>query len=348
MAAGKRAPDFWFQPASWQALVLSPLGMAYGALAASQMARTKPSAIDAPVLCVGNFTVGGAGKTPTALALVTTALQKGLKPGVVLRGYGGQKRRPHRVDPQIDTTSAVGDEALLYAALVPTIVGADRSKSAGLLLEAGCNFIIMDDGFQSRTLHYDFALAVVDGRRGLGNRKSLPAGPMRAPLATQMPYADMLLLIGEGDPGEHTLRDAARAAKPITRASLVPIQAKTVLKKKLIAFSGIGDPQKFFDTIRINGGNLVHIQPFPDHHEFTELDAAGLLDAAKTKKLDLVTTQKDHVRLKGKGGLRDELASKASILRVELRFADQAKPAQIVESTLENYNARKMRTLTSH
>ncbi|MEO0543662.1 MAG: tetraacyldisaccharide 4'-kinase [Pseudomonadota bacterium] len=347
MAVGKTAPDFWFENFSWQAFACAPAGAAYGAIAARQMARAAPQTVDAPVICVGNFTVGGAGKTPTALALVKAAQAKNLKPGVVLRGYGGRERRPHRVEPDQDTSTTVGDEALLYGGVVPTVVGVDRAKGAHLLCEAGCNLIIMDDGFQSRKLHYDFALLVVDARRGFGNRKSFPAGPLRAPLATQLPYVDTLLLIGDGSKGEETLRDAARAAKPIVRARLEPIKAKTLLRKKLIAFSGIGDPEKFFETIRTNGGNLVHAQAFPDHHEFSELDASGLLDAAKRKNLSLITTQKDHVRLQGKGGQRQELADVASVLRVELAFSDTKTPARIIDRALESYHARKIRTRTN-
>ncbi|MEO1747390.1 MAG: tetraacyldisaccharide 4'-kinase [Pseudomonadota bacterium] len=346
MGTGRTAPDYWFRPFSWQSFALSPLALAYGAIAARGMSRANPTSVDAPVLCVGNFTVGGTGKTPTTLALANVAEEKGLRPGIVLRGYGGNKRRAHRVDPAIDTTKDVGDEALIYAARLPTIVGVDRHESASRLCQQGCNFILMDDGFQSRRLHYDFALLVVDARRGFGNRKSIPAGPLRAPLSAQLPYADMLLLVGQGEKGEEAIRHASRAAKPVIRAEFLPLQAKTLLRKKQIAFSGIGDPEKFFDTIRTHGGNLVHSQSFPDHHEYSELDASGLLDAAARKKLALVTTEKDHVRLKGKGGLREQLAEKASVLRVELAFSDPSRAVQIIDSTLETYQARRVRELS--
>ncbi|MEL6201633.1 MAG: tetraacyldisaccharide 4'-kinase [Pseudomonadota bacterium] len=346
MATGKTAPEYWFRPFSWQSLALSPIALAYGAIAGRGMARAKPASVDAPVLCVGNFTVGGTGKTPATLALAQIAKERGFRPGVVLRGYGGSKRRAHRVDPAIDSTREVGDEALMYAARFPTMVGTDRRDSAARLCEEGCNFIFMDDGFQSRRLYYDFALSVVDARRGFGNGRSLPAGPLRAPLNVQLPYADMLLLVGEGEKGEEAIRHAARAAKPVVRAKFLPVQAKTMLRKKHIAFSGIGDPEKFFDTIRRHGGNLIHTQPFPDHHEYSELDASGLLDAATRKKLALITTEKDHVRLKGKGGLREQLADKASVLRVELVFSDPARSAQIIDNSVENFQARRVRELS--
>lgn len=342
MVVGKTAPDFWFEPFSWQALLLSPVGSAYGSIAARRMANAEPEKINAPVLCVGNFTVGGTGKTPTARKLVEEAQQMGLRPGIILRGYGGKQRKPHLVDPATDTAETVGDEALLYAKNVTTVVGADRAAAAKALRETGCDLLIMDDGFQSRGLHYDYALITVDARRGFGNRQSVPAGPLRAPLPVQMSYADMLLFIGEGPREGETLRVAARAAKPLTHASVAPVQAKTLLRKKMIAYSGIGDPEKFFQTIRAHGGNLVHAQPFPDHHEFTELDASALLDAARRKKLSLVTTEKDWVRLEKQTGLRGELAEKSAVLRVELEFADPGKPKQIIQATMANYQTRKL------
>ncbi|MEL6921647.1 MAG: tetraacyldisaccharide 4'-kinase [Pseudomonadota bacterium] len=343
MAAGKTAPEFWFQPFSLKALALFPASFAYGTIAARRMVRAQPTKVDAPVLCIGNFTVGGTGKTPTSLALVTAAQDAKLQPGVVMRGYGGKKRKPHLVDPERDTAVDVGDEALLFAHSVPTVVGADRGANARKLIEAGCNFIIMDDGFQSRTLAYDYAVITVDARRGFGNSHVLPAGPLRAPVHAQLPFADMILIIGEGEAAEKALRRAARAAKPIARASLVPVQAKTLLRKKLIAFSGIGDPQKFFDTLREHGGNVVHVQPFPDHHEYSELDASGLLDAAKRKKLALVTTQKDMVRLRDHDGLRGQLARAASVLRVEMKFTVDRTPTVIIDETLARYRARRLR-----
>ncbi|MEM1376953.1 MAG: tetraacyldisaccharide 4'-kinase [Pseudomonadota bacterium] len=342
MATGKTAPDFWFQPFSWRALALAPTSWFYGSTAARRMANAKPQAVDAPVVCVGNFTVGGTGKTPTAQALITAATAADLKPGIVMRGYGGKKRKPHMVDAKSDTASDVGDEALLFARTVPTVVGKDRAANAKLLLDAGCDFVIMDDGFQSRTLHYDYSVMTVDARRGFGNGRSLPAGPMRAPVHAQLPYADLVLLIGEGSGADKALRVVARAGKQIARASIIPVQAKTLLRKKMIAFSGIGDPEKFFDTLRANGATVPHVQAFPDHHEYSELDASGLLDAANRKKLALVTTEKDMARLRPHKGQRGELAQRAQVLKIEMKFAVECIPHAIIEDTLTRYRQRRL------
>ncbi|KAA6405230.1 tetraacyldisaccharide 4'-kinase [Candidatus Tokpelaia sp.] len=221
-------PLFWWKKRGLTSLLLSPAARIYGHFAARIMERARPPQIEAPVLCIGNFTLGGAGKTPLAAAFAKAAGKRGLKPGIVSRGYGGavslQRDRVYRVDPARDRARDVGDEPLLLAEYAPVAVAVNRLKAAEQLLREGVNFIIMDDGFQSRRLYSDYALMAVDSARGLGNGKIFPAGPLRAPLPVQLAYSDMIVLLGnhaDNDAaGQAVLRLAAKAGKPVCRAIL--------------------------------------------------------------------------------------------------------------------------------
>ena len=174
------APPFWWAPPDWRARALRPVSALYGLIAGQRMRRARRERIAAPVLCVGNLTVGGTGKTPLAIAMAQAAAGKGLKPGFLSRGYGGSISAPHLVDPDHDSARVVGDEPILLAAHAPVAVTPNRAAGARLLIEKGCNFLIMDDGFQSARIHIDYALLVVDAWRGLGNGHVIPGGPLRA------------------------------------------------------------------------------------------------------------------------------------------------------------------------
>mgnify|MGYP000229864914 CR=1 FL=1 len=199
--AGSEAPPFWFREKGWAAYSLAPLGWVYGAAARWRMDNAKPFEVMAPVMCIGNLTVGGSGKTPTAIAIAKAVREEGYTPGFLTRGYGGSHPGPHLVDLEHDTASAVGDEPLLLARVAPTIVSRNRAAGARKLLEHGVDFIVMDDGFQSRKVYFDYALIALDARRGLGNGSIIPAGPLRAPVIDQMRHADALLRIGDGAGG---------------------------------------------------------------------------------------------------------------------------------------------------
>ena len=194
----KKAPAFWWIPNHPASLVLAPVSWLYGALAGRRMKKAVGARAGVPVICIGNFTVGGTGKTPVSKALADAAKALGYTPGFVLRGYGATVRKPTRVDRSRHTYRDVGDEALMLAQTAPVAVSPQRADAARLLEREGVDFIIMDDGLQSGKLQPDFALAVVDGERGFGNGLCLPAGPLRAPLATQFSKIDMLLINGKG------------------------------------------------------------------------------------------------------------------------------------------------------
>ncbi len=333
------APPFWWEKPDWRALALSPLAKIYGMVSGRRLRRANPPSVPVPVLCVGNFTVGGAGKTPTSIALAKAATAMGLKPGIVSRGYGGAFSGLHRVDPEKDSAHHVGDEPLLLARHAPVVVCADRVAGAKALIESACNFIIMDDGFQSARLHFDYALMVVDAGRGIGNGKVLPAGPLRAPLTDQLVRTDALLRIGTAGGADQVVRSAARAAKPIYESVLQPKSMAHIARERLLAFAGIGDPDKFFRTLNEAGAEVVQTRSFPDHHPYTDEDATDLMRDAAKDHLTLITTAKDHVRLLDGSPLARVLAAKALILEVELVFGHPQTAQNIIRETRERARA---------
>lgn len=317
-----REPAFWHRPRSWQSRLLSPLSMLYGTVAAHRM---RQPGIDAglPVICVGNFHVGGAGKTPTVLALTDLLRELGERPVVLSRGYGGRLRGPVLVDPKAHMAADVGDEPLMMASRVPVVVSRKRAEGIGLINAQGASVILMDDGFQSPSIIKDRALIVVDGARGLGNAKVFPAGPLRAPLPPQLARTDALLVVGDGDAGDAVASSVAAQGKPVFRAHLQPDARVTaaLAGRPILAFAGIGDPQRFFRTLRASGLHVTAERAFPDHHPFSSTDIASLADQAAHQGLVLVTTEKDLARLGGKGSVHADLGVTA--FPVTLQFDDQ-------------------------
>ncbi|MEM0899800.1 MAG: tetraacyldisaccharide 4'-kinase [Pseudomonadota bacterium] len=340
---GFKAPDHWFEPRGWKSALLAPLGFAYGRAARWRMDKAEPITVDAPVICIGNVTVGGTGKTPTAIALAHAARKQGYAPGIVSRGYGGIHKSAHLVDAKNDAVRNVGDEALLLARVAPTVIGANRAKSAELLIENGCDFLLMDDGFQSQKLYFDYGLITIDARRGIGNGHCIPAGPLRAPLRDQMRMCDAVVRIGYGDAGDEVVRAAARAAKPVMSATLKPANVREISQKKVLAFAGIGDPQKFFDTLSTYGCWLSHAVPFGDHHMFTPADAQKLLTLADSEGLELVTTEKDHVRLIYDQGPLGELKKRSHVLPVSLVFEAKSDALSIIQAVERSFDDRRLK-----
>lgn len=337
------APDFWWQSPGWKARGLWPLSRIYGALAQKRLKTGQRHAVPVPVLCVGNFTVGGQGKTPTALALAQAAKAKGLIPGFLSRGYGGRVKKPTVVDPVKHRAGDVGDEPLLLAAHALTVVSRKRAQGAAELVARGANFIIMDDGFQSAQVHIDFALIVADSRRGLGNGKVLPAGPLRAPLVGQLPYASALLVVGGERGAEPLVRRMARAGKPVYRASIASRPNAGLLQKPLLAWAGIADPAKFFRSLDEMGATIASTRSFPDHHMLTDAEMADLLNDAARDSLQLATTAKDRARLEGAGGRARDLLNSSLVLDVDLVFESPKAPDQIIRATMEAANHRRFK-----
>ncbi|NDW04278.1 tetraacyldisaccharide 4'-kinase [Jiella pacifica] len=342
-----RAPDFWWRDATLASDLLVPAAAVYGSLARRNLRTGRRVAFDVPVLCVGNFTAGGGGKTPTALALAGAAAALGRRPGFVSRGHGRKRSGAMVVEPSRHGVADVGDEPLLLAAAAPTAVGADRAAALSRLLEeTDADFAIMDDGFQSQRLAIDYAVIALDARRGIGNGRVIPAGPLRAPLLDQVRRADALLVIGEGEGREKPLRAMARAGRAIFQARLVSKSRHILIGERLLAFAGIADPQKFYASLGELGAELVQTRDFPDHHAFTDAELDGLTETAAKEKLILTTTRKDAVRLATGSEAARAFLQDCAVLDVALEFVGASDARRIVEATLAAFDRRRWRMVS--
>jgi tetraacyldisaccharide 4'-kinase len=316
-----REPPFWWQPGTGGPL--EPIALIYGVIAAARM-NWRGRRAGVPVICLGNLTVGGAGKTPAALTMAQILRAAQERPFFLSRGYGGRLGGPVRVNPAVHHAADVGDEPLLLARLAPAVVARDRVAGAQFAQYAGASVIVMDDGFQNPALAKDLSIVVVDGRRGIGNARVIPAGPLRAPLTTQLDHAQALLVVG---PVEHAAAVVKRAEQndlKIFHARLEPDRAiiAAIGKRKVLAFAGIGNPDKFFATLTEAGITIAQRVGFDDHQRLTESQAQDLLARARAANLMLVTTEKDLVRLAGNPRLA-ALAEHASALPVRLVVEEQ-------------------------
>ncbi len=337
------APPFWWSKADWRAWGLAPFSFIYGQVAGRRMAMGTRASIDAPVLCVGNFTVGGAGKTPTAMTLARAAQAKGYTPGFLTRGYGGSLDVTTLVDAGHHRATAVGDEALLLSRVAPTVISRRRADGARKLISEGIDLVIMDDGFQSARLTLDFALIVIDSVRGIGNGHLVPGGPVRAPIAEQMRHLSAILKVGSGDAADQLVRQAARAGKAVHVAMLAPRPAPDLAGKRVLAFAGIADPAKFYRTLEGLGAQIVAQRSFPDHHYFTEDEVADLVREADRQGLVPVTTAKDAVRLTGMQGAYEDLLLKTRVVEVDMCFDDPGAPGKVIDLAVANYRQRRLR-----
>ncbi len=308
------------------------------------MRNASRASVSVPVICIGNFTVGGAGKTPTAIAIARAARDRGLKPGFLSRGYGGTLDVTTLVDAAHHRAVDVGDEPLLLAREALTVISRRRVDGAKRLVEAGADLIIMDDGFQSARLTLDYALLVIDTHRGIGNGHLVPGGPVRAPLGEQMRQATALLKVGDGQAADAIVRIAARAAKPIFVASIAPRPQPELSARPVLAFAGIADPGKFYRTVEALGADIVVRRSFPDHHQFSDDEVADLLGHIASGDLTAVTTAKDAVRLAGRGGLAADLLSQTRIVDIDMVLDDPKAATLIIDTAFENCRRRKLNT----
>jgi tetraacyldisaccharide 4'-kinase len=318
-----RDPAFWWRPAGLAAAILSPVGAIYGAVAGSRMARPGRTA-GVPVVCIGNLTLGGAGKTPAAILAAQILAGEGRKPFVLSRGYGGSLAGPLRVDPARHRAADVGDEPLLLARSAPVIVARDRVAGAEAARAAGADIVIMDDGFQNPSLQKDLSIVVVDGRRGVGNGSVFPAGPLRAPLDAQLGHAQAVLVMGQPVEAWPVLAHAFARKLPLFHGALEPdqIALAEIQRRPVLAFAGIGDPDKFFATLSVAGIDVKARMPFPDHHRFSRSEALALAERARRDGLLPVTTEKDMARLMGDADAA-ELAGASRALPVRLVVAEE-------------------------
>jgi tetraacyldisaccharide 4'-kinase len=330
------APGFWARRRpGLAARALQPLGALYGLTTARRMAR--PGArVEAAVVCVGNFVVGGAGKTPTVIAVARLLRDAGERVAFLSRGYGGAARaEPIEVDPAVHDAESVGDEPLLLARVAPCFVGADRVAAARLAIARGASVLALDDGLQNPSLAKDLSFAVVDGEAGFGNGLCFPAGPLRAPPARQSPFVSAAVVIGGG--ADALAAFAALAPhKPMFRAALAPdaAVAATLAGRPVLAFAGIARPEKFFATLEAIGARVAIARRFADHHRYAPNEVEALIAEAAARGLTPLTTEKDHVRL-APAYRRAILA-----LPVTLRFETPAPIAALLAAALAARRAR--------
>lgn len=311
------------------------------------MARAKRTPVDCPVICVGNFTAGGAGKTPTTIALARAAKAQGLKPGILSRGYGGIIDQTVVVDAEHHNSRGTGDEPLLLAREAMTVISRNRIDGARKLIAEGADLIIMDDGFQSARIAIDYALIVVDGMRGIGNGLTIPAGPVRAPLREQMRHATALLAVGGGDHADPFIRKMSRSGKQVFEAAIASRNPEEFTGRRVLAFAGIADPEKFYRSLEKAGAEIALKRNFPDHHHLDDDEMSSLLKDAEYEGLMLATTAKDAVRLGGgHHGPADLLRERAHVLHVDMVFDDPAAPGNIVQAAIGNYRKRRLQRST--
>jgi tetraacyldisaccharide 4'-kinase len=336
-----REPAFWYRPSSWTSRLLTPLGALYGLVAGQRLQR---QGFDAgiPVLCVGNYHVGGAGKTPTVLALAKVLRDLDETPVVLSRGYGGRLHGPIQVDPARHVAADVGDEPLMMAGSVAVVVARDRIAGVALARSRRASVILMDDGFQNPAVAKDASLVVIDASRGLGNARVFPAGPLRAPLKPQLARTDALIVIGDGTAAHAVAAAVAARDRPVLSAHFKPDSASlaSLGGKRVLAFAGIGDPARFFRTLSASGIEAVAKRVFADHHPFSKSEIESLLAEAKRDALTPVTTEKDLARLRSADGL-PSWAADIVPFAVTLAFEDAAQLRKFVSGCL--FRAREKR-----
>lgn len=323
-----RAPAFWTSGPSTLSNLLMPLGAVYAAVGKLRRMAVTPEPTPVPVICVGNLVAGGAGKTPVALAVARHMIAQGVEVHFLSRGYGGRLKGPARVVPGIHEAADVGDEPLLLARAAPCWIAKDRAAGARAAAAEGAQVIVMDDGHQNPSLAKAASIVVIDGATGFGNGRLIPAGPLREPVAQGLARADAVAILGEDLAG---VAEVLPQGLPLLRGRLAPTEeSRTLDGETVLAFAGIGRPEKFFDTVRALGCKLLETRAFPDHHPYSYSEAKELVDRAWALDALPVTTAKDAVRIP------PDLRAPVMVVEVEVAWDDPALLDRILLRAVTN------------
>jgi tetraacyldisaccharide 4'-kinase len=314
-----KSPAFWQDPKASVGWFLAPLGWVYAGVTAWRLARGHAWTAPVPVICVGNLTAGGAGKTPIVRDLARRLKADGWTVGILSRGYGGSVQGPMKVDPALHISRIVGDEPLLLVADAPCWVAKDRAAGARAMTESGIDLILMDDGLQNPGLNKDLSIIVVDGATGFGNGRPIPAGPLRETVESGLAHADALIVSGDDKTG---IRERFSNRIRILQVS-VAVRG-SLPQGPLLAFAGIGRPEKFRTSLIQAGASLAQFVPFGDHHSYTHRELEGLTQRAEALGAQLITTEKDWVRLD------DEWRSRIKAMEIDVVWHDEAALAALL------------------
>jgi tetraacyldisaccharide 4'-kinase len=318
-----KQPQFWQRKSIFSTLLL-PFAAVYSAICKLRNILTSPYIPSIPVICIGNVTIGGAGKTPTALVIAKILQDMGMKVCFLSRGYGGKLDGPIIVDRTIHTAMDTGDEPLLLSRNATTIIAKNRKKGAQMSCDIGADVIIMDDGLQNPSLWKSTSLLVIDGNYGIGNGRILPSGPLRETLKSALAKASAVIFIGED---KHNISPELRGVN-IIKAKIMAVENNDQ-DKKYIAFAGIANPEKFFNTLNEYKYNVIEKFSFPDHYNYSKNDIEKLQKKAQEHNAQLITTEKDFVRLK------DDQQEQICTLPIEIIWDDIDSIRDIFNSTFK-------------
>lgn len=346
-------PSWWYAAdgsGRLQQSLLAPAAWLYGRMAQRRFEKSVAYQSRLPLICVGNFTAGGTGKTPLTQLIASLLSARGERPVVLSRGYGGAMRGPVLVDPGRHRAAEVGDEPLLLAQSVPVVVSRDR-RAGVQMIEAStiaADAVIMDDGLQNPSLKKDLVIALVDGARGVGNGAVIPSGPLRAPIEFQLGLADAIVVNGRGtvEGRETAVLDQLkrRFPGPVLEARVEAAEDNAWLSERpVFAYSGIGNPGRFFETLSALGAVIADTRTFGDHHQFKEREAGDLMAAADAMGAQLVTTEKDWVRLSREGGALEALQARSRALPIRLVFDEQdtTRLASLIDAAVKTGGYRR-------